>query len=122
MVREMKKTIFKILAMTLASLFLAAAPPLARTIFVNGRDVSSVRGQTLKNVDVIIDEKGDVVITAPNYQVKEQELFRPLGTPKLETPPHAAPKKDFKDDLKSELPKPVEPAKPTEATKSSESK
>ncbi len=94
----------RILFLTSVSLcFISAAPPLSRNIFLNGKDVSTVRNQTLKNVDVHIDDKGDIVITATHYQVKEQEHYRPLGSPKLETPPHAEPKKGLREDLKSDL-------------------
>jgi len=51
----------------------------ARSIFLNGIDVSSARNQTLKNVQIKINENGDVFIIAPHYQVNEEETYTPLS-------------------------------------------
>ena len=52
----------------------------ARSVFVNGVDVSSSRNQKLSNVVVAIDENGDVLITAPHYRVIEEDTYSPLGS------------------------------------------
>lgn len=52
---------------------------LARTIFLNGVDISAAKSQDLKNVTVHIDERGDVYISAPHYQVNEENTFMPLS-------------------------------------------
>ncbi len=51
----------------------------ARSIFVNGHDVSSVRSQELKNVNIRIDAQGNVFIDAPQYDVLEQDKYLPLS-------------------------------------------
>lgn len=51
----------------------------ARNIFLNGVDVSSSRSQELRNVQVRINEKGDIFISAPHYQVTEEDFFTPLS-------------------------------------------
>ncbi len=68
----------------------AATTPaaLARNIFLNGVDVSSSRSQELRNVQVRINEKGDLFISAPHYQVTEEDFFTPLS--RLGTPAQAS--------------------------------
>ena len=51
----------------------------ARSIFLNGTDISSARGQELKNVSIHINENGDVFIMAPHYQVNEEDSYVPLS-------------------------------------------
>lgn len=64
-----------------------------RSIFLNGIDISSARSQDLRNVHVKISETGDVFISAPQYQVTEEETFLPLSsyTTKQVTPEHKPP-------------------------------
>lgn len=50
-----------------------------RSLFLNGVDISSARSQDLKNVDVHINESGDVFIVAPHYQVNEEDTYVPLS-------------------------------------------
>lgn len=50
-----------------------------QNIYVNGIDVSSAINQHLEKVDIHIDERGDVFITAPNYEVHEEVSYRPLN-------------------------------------------
>ena len=50
----------------------------ARMIYLNGKNVSSVREQTLENVNVRIDAQGNVYISAPHYEVQESTHYRPL--------------------------------------------
>lgn len=54
-------------------------PAYSRSIFVNGIDVSSIKNQTLKKVDVYVDEHGNIYIQAPHYQVTEESSFIPLS-------------------------------------------
>jgi hypothetical protein len=68
-----------ILAMALA--YPASQPPQApvRSVFLNGIDISSARSQELKNVDIVINEQGDLFISAPHYQVNEEDTYVPLS-------------------------------------------
>lgn len=52
----------------------------ARSVYVNGIDISSARNQSLKNVHLRIDENGNVYIEAPHYQVNEEHTFTPLSS------------------------------------------
>lgn len=49
-----------------------------RVVFLNGVNIGSVRNQRLKNVDVFIDENGNLQITAPHYDVREESSYHPL--------------------------------------------
>jgi hypothetical protein len=51
----------------------------AKSIFLNGVDVSSAKNQSLKNVNVRISESGDIYIDAPHYEAKEEKTFLPLS-------------------------------------------
>ena len=64
-----------------------------RTIYMNGIDISSARNQDLRNVHIKIDEYGNLFVTAPHYQVTEEETFTPLSSYKhsSELPEHKAP-------------------------------
>jgi hypothetical protein len=64
---------------TIATTFLIPVAANARSIYLNGTDISSARGQELKNVTLHINEKGDVFIVAPHYQVNEEDTFVPLS-------------------------------------------
>ena len=79
----------------------AAPAAQARNVFLNGVDVSSSRSQELRNVQVRINEKGDIFLSAPHYQVTEEDFFTPLSRlapsqmapnsiPAAEAPPVAA--------------------------------
>lgn len=50
----------------------------ARMIYLNGKNISSVRDQQLEGVTVRIDSKGNVHISAPHYEVQESSHYRPL--------------------------------------------
>jgi hypothetical protein len=69
------------------------ASPGVRSIFLNGVDISAARSQELKNVDVRINESGDVFIVAPHYQVNEEDTYVPLSkyAEGLKLPKHKAP-------------------------------
>ena len=58
---------------------LLSATALGRSIYVNGIDISSARSQTLNQVNLRIDENGNVYIDAPHYQVNEENTFTPLS-------------------------------------------
>lgn len=73
----MYKVVLSILALTLStSVF-------ARNIFLNGKDISSAKGQKLDKVNIFISENGDIFITAPQYQVFEEKTFVPLTKTKV---------------------------------------
>ena len=55
-------------------LALASNLALARNIYLNGKDISSAKGQKLDKVNLFISENGDIFITAPQYQVYEEKL------------------------------------------------
>ncbi len=57
-----------------------AAPASARSVFLNGTDVSSSRNQRLNNVAVTIDENGNLFIEAPQYRVHEENTYMPLSS------------------------------------------
>ncbi len=72
-------------AETSSSLSIDSAKPVLsgqRSIFMNGVDISSARNQDLRNIHLRIDEHGNVFITAPHYQVTEEETFTPLSSVK----------------------------------------
>lgn len=65
----------------------------ARSVYLNGTDISSARGQELKNVTIHINEKGDIFVIAPHYQVNEEDAYVPLSkfVQGLNTPRHKKP-------------------------------
>ena len=67
------------IALVFAAVALAAAPAGVRSIFLNGADISSARSQELRHVDVRIADNGDIFITAPHYQVAEEDSYVPLS-------------------------------------------
>ncbi len=61
----------KRVAIIIALLCLAATPAAhARTVHLNGVDISAVRNQTFKGATVTIDKNGNVLIDAPGYKVE----------------------------------------------------
>ena len=64
-----------------------------RSIYLNGVDISSARNQDLRNVQVKVGDNGDIYISAPQYQVTEEETFMPLSSysGRSGTPAHRAP-------------------------------
>lgn len=98
--------------------YVAGGPAAVRSIFLNGIDVSSARNQDLKNVDVVINEHGDVFIAAPHYQVNEEDTYLPLSkyVQSLNAPAHKPMQKAGEagkvgptEALKHESPKAVPP-------------
>ncbi len=64
-----------------------------RSIYLNGVDISSARNQDLRNVQVKVGDNGDIYISAPQYQVTEEETFMPLSSysGRSGTPTHRPP-------------------------------
>lgn len=62
----------------------------ARSVYLNGQDITSARVQTLKKVNLKIDENGDIYIEAPHYHVNEETTYTPLSSynKKLNAPKH----------------------------------
>lgn len=50
----------------------------ARSVYLNGVDISGAINQELSNVDIHINEKGDLFISAPHYEVHEEGPFLPM--------------------------------------------
>lgn len=69
----LKKTLICVALMTFTF------PLQARNLFLNGKDISSARGQKLEKVSIFISDSGDVFITAPQYQVYEEKTFVPIS-------------------------------------------
>lgn len=65
------------------ALCLLAAPALARTpaVYVNDVRVEGLRNTTLNNVDVRLDENGDVRIVAKGYKITTADGAPPSGPP-----------------------------------------
>lgn len=68
-----------LMRMFLALALGVATPALARTLYLNGTDISSARNQTLQGVNVRIDGGGNIFIEAPHYQVHEENTYTPLS-------------------------------------------
>src|ERR1700733_2191360 len=81
---ENRKRFFFILALLLNAIPVAGYG----SMYLNGIDISSALNQDMKSVDVHIDERGNIFITAPHYYVNEAESFIPLSSEKKITPPH----------------------------------
>ena len=76
----MKKTIFlPIITAILWEPRLNAVPSSGRSVYLNGVDISGAQNQHLDNVNLTIDEKGDLFISAPQYRVFEEDHFLPLS-------------------------------------------
>lgn len=86
----------------------------ARSVYLNGIDISNAHSQDLKKVDLRMDQLGNIFITAPHYQVMEQDQYQPLTRMKEPAAPaHKIPMElpmstEKKDSLE-ELTKPQDP-------------
>ena len=93
----------------------------ARTIYVNGVDVSGIRNAEMKDVTVKISESGDVFILAPQYQVLEEKTFVPVNEHEVmrskvkHTPPTQLPKLSTKSE--EAMKAPAKPANPVNEEK-----
>lgn len=65
-----------------AGLSLSSGLFAARQVFLNGVDISSAINQELEGAVVRIDERGNIFLSAPQYQVHEEETFVPLARQK----------------------------------------
>lgn len=90
----------------------------ARMIYLNGKNVSSVRDQQLDGVNVRIDSNGNVHILAPHYEVQESTHYRPLlpnDVPKVSKPVPAV-DEPLLSGRHSKAAAPTDSAKPLQAT------
>lgn len=72
-------------ALLVFALFLPASillPSFAegRSVYLNGKDISSARDQDLHNVEVRIDGTGNIFLDAPHYEVSEEARYTPLSS------------------------------------------
>src|SRR5690606_10690339 len=90
--------------------------------FLNGTDISSARSQELKNVNVVINERGDVFIIAPHYQVNEEDTYIPLSkyVQGLNAPVHSSALSKSQPDLPSHPGAAAAQAKKVEAAPSAD--
>ena len=49
-----------------------------RVIYLNGVNISSVKNQELENVNIHIDNNGNVYIDAPHYEIGVEQSYHPL--------------------------------------------
>ncbi len=89
----MRKTI--VFATVFYATLIHAAPAGTRSVYLNGVDISSAKSQDLRNVDVHINEAGDLFIIAPHYQVNEEDTYVPLSkfVQGMNLPKHKPPQK-----------------------------
>jgi hypothetical protein len=60
-------------------LFLAATAATAKGVFLNGVNIDGVFNQKFENVTVTIDDKGNVLITAKDYEVQAAQATPATG-------------------------------------------
>ena len=68
---------------------LGSTPAQARKVYLNGVDISAVRGQTFKEATVAIDSNGDIRISAPGYKVEVVDKTPTEQSPSKPAPPVA---------------------------------
>ncbi|MBW1879169.1 MAG: hypothetical protein JRI25_13280 [Deltaproteobacteria bacterium] len=70
-----------------------ASVAMAGTIYVNGVDVTGLRGQSFDNVTITFDSNGDVHISAPQYEIEVVDPQAPTIPPPTTSPdpPRTAP-------------------------------
>jgi hypothetical protein len=49
-----------------------------RMLYLNGENINSIRNEVLENVNVNIDENGNIHIEGPQYEVRAEQSFHPL--------------------------------------------
>ncbi len=49
-----------------------------RVIYLNGVNISSVKNQELENVNIHIDNNGNIYIDAPHYEIGVEQSYHPL--------------------------------------------
>ncbi len=62
------------------SVAVMASPLFGRSVFLNGKDISSARDQDLHHVEVRIDGTGNIFLEAEHYQVSEETQYTPLSS------------------------------------------
>jgi len=90
------KAMVTLIGLAMAGTLMGGENAAARSVFLNGIDISSARNQTLKNVQIKINEQGDVFLIAPHYQVNEEETYTPLSryVQGSSGPTHTAPREE----------------------------
>lgn len=77
----------KILSLILAlTVVVGPTSAQARKVYLNGVDISAVRGQTFKQATVAIDSNGDIRIDAPGYKVEVVDQNQGDKKPPQSTP------------------------------------
>ncbi len=64
-----------------------------RVIYLNGVNISSVKNQELENVNIHIDNNGNINIDAPHYEIGVEQSYHPLMPSELPK----FPKSDFRE-------------------------
>jgi biopolymer transport protein ExbD len=75
----MKKILNTVCIMSLFVFFAVSTTAFARSVYLNGIDISSTKNQSLKNVNIQIGEDGSLFIEAPHYQVNEESTYTPIS-------------------------------------------
>lgn len=63
------------------ALLLVPSLALAKSVFLNGVNIDGVSGQKFENVTVVIDDQGNILITAKGYEVQTTSPTKPGATP-----------------------------------------
>lgn len=77
--RSLRLYVQDLISVSLLSALLLPSSAIAKDVLLNGRDISSARNQEMKNVNIRIDDKGNIFIDAPHYKVHEEDTYSPLG-------------------------------------------
>jgi hypothetical protein len=75
-----------VVGVAVALMLLAAAPPGAVDVYLNGVQITGAKDQVIDKAKVTLDKNGNVHISAPDYKVREVDASG-MGT----SPPPAAP-------------------------------
>lgn len=67
-------------ALLVTGMLLAPQMALATSVFLNGVNIDGVKGQKFDNCTVVIDEQGNVLITAKGYKVQTVAPNKPSAT------------------------------------------
>ena len=104
---SLRMGLFSFCFATFLSMFFCSHILKARSVYLNGFDISSAYSQDLKNVNIHINERGDIFISAPHYTVNVEDSYMPLSRyhQQKESLSHKDPKKIEKppEDPKSTM-------------------
>lgn len=89
---------------------LTAAASGGRSVYLNGVDISAAKNQALSQADIKIDSKGDIYISAPQYEVQQESTFVPLGRQQIGQSSAIEHKKAGALHRKAQAPSAAEPA------------